>query len=179
MPYKDPERDRAYRHVYARQYRARNNSIIRANAAITRAQSRSDPVKVEQRRQYMRSYMRNHRALVERCSCVYIVYSPSDPTWIKVGQTCLPTMRMFNLKAAKKNKSFHVPQDAVFYYKHETSHRIELEKRFLQQLKKLYAPVTTSGNNESFFIDSISDLETVREILVETATFCESDSDDE
>lgn len=82
---------------------------------------------------------------------------------------------MANMKAVKKHKAFTVPEDAVYYYKHEVKaeSRLLVEQLLIGQLKKTFQPFTHNVNNESFYIKSVGDLEVAREILVEMAMFLE------
>lgn len=74
---------------------------------------------------------------------------------------------------ANKSRGFNVPQDATYYYKHviASNKRVELEKVFIEKLKQKYKPKSKTGNNESFYISEVDDLEKIRDILVECALF--------
>lgn len=140
--------------LYWRQYRATHN------------------LRHIQGRAYQRSKAKRY-ADAEKNSCVYIVYSPSDPSWIKVGQTCFPVLRMRWLKERKKKKKTTVPSDAVYYYQHhvKSTHRLALEQNFIKELKKKFKPKSNMNNNESFYIGGTDDLEAIRDLLVECDIF--------
>lgn len=189
MPYKDLEKRRAYRRAYRTANRARVAAVD--NASRTRrlqdAENRAHVnalSRIRQRRVYasntafrehvLQKSKRNYstRCHESYCSCVYIVYSPSNPTWIKVGATAFPEIRLTRLKGVKSNGSI-VERDAVFYYKHEVhpDKRLKVERLFINELKKQYTPISKAARNESFFIDTVDDLEIIRELLVEVGLF--------
>ena len=150
----------------------------RANARMRMRKYRANPVNRE-RILVGNRISRALRRARDVCSCVYIVWSPSDPSWIKVGQTSFPTLRMQWLKCAKNTKknTIRVPSDSVYYYKQDikADKRVFLEKLFLRKLKKILVPKSKASCNESFYIKTVEDLETARELLVEMAMFLEEE----
>jgi hypothetical protein len=56
---------------------------------------------IRTRARYYRRVAREHE------SCVYMAYSPSDPSFVKIGQTCVPTLRMKFFKIQKHDFACH------------------------------------------------------------------------
>lgn len=103
-------------------------------------------------------------------SCVYIVYSPSDPTWIKVGQTCQPSLRLRALRNTPR--PCRVPRDSVFYYKQkvEKENRVKLEKEMKKFMRENYIAKSKDPRNEIFYVsEETEDIERIKMVLQDMA----------
>lgn len=170
MPYKDPQKRREQNRIAANKYKKTSK------ARQARRKYVSDPTTRKHINEQARAHW-NRQLKADMNSVVYIVYSPSDPTWIKVGETGSPVLRMRHMKVQNKTGAT-VQKDAVYYYKHEVDkeHRYSVEQLFITELKKRYKPKSTQHKNESFYISGADDLEKIRDILVECAMFQERSS---
>lgn len=126
---------------------------------------------IRTRTRYYRRVAREHE------SCVYMAYSPSDPSFVKIGQTCVPTLRMKFFKNTKTR--LHLPHDAVYYYKQKVDkeNRIKLEKTLLKFMRENYVGKGKHYCNEIFYINQVTeDFERIKEVLRNMAADLEDDA---